>query len=98
LPNDIRGLSWLRRLLQAVEMRFGELQERAELEVGGAPFGEVGQVFDGDGDAGHAGGLGGDDTVERIFEGEALQRRYGEGLGAIHIDLWMGFAVGKVFG
>jgi len=75
-----------------------EVEERAEPEVGGAPFGEVGLIGNGNGDAGHSGGFGGDDAVEGIFECKTLEWAYGEGLGAVHVDLWMWFAVGKVFG
>ena len=75
-------------------MFVGEVEKRAELEVGGAPFGEVRLVLDGDGYAGHAGGLCGYDAMERLIKGEALLGGDGERLGAIHIDLGMWLAIG----
>jgi len=79
-------------------MRICEFEQGVEFQVGGSPFREVGLVVDGDGDAGHAGRFGGDDAVERVFEGHALQGAHAKRLGAVHIDLGVGFAIGQVFG
>ena len=75
-----------------------EFEEGVKFEVGGAPFGELGLVGDGDGDAFHAGCFGGDETVEGVFEGQALEGVGVEGADTVHVDLGVGFAVGKVFG
>jgi hypothetical protein len=91
-------IRWIIGLLQAFEMFIGEVEEGGEFEVGGAPFGEMGLVVDGDGDAGHAGGFGGDDAVEGVFEGETLQGAHFEGCGTVHVDLGVGFAIGEMFG
>ena len=75
-----------------------ELEKAVELEIGGSPFWEVGLVLDRYDHAFHAGGLGGDEAIEGVFEGEAFQGVGGERIGAVHIHLWVGFAVGEVLG
>lgn len=79
-------------------MCFGEFQQRAEPEVGGAPFGQMGLVMHGNSHAGHAGGFSGDDAIKGVFEGQALDRADGKRFGTVHIYLGMRLAIGKMFG
>src|SRR5579859_3679931 len=79
-------------------MRVGEFEEGAQFGVGGAPFWKVGLILDRDGHAFHPGRFGGDEAVEGVFEGEAVKGIDGECPGAVHIHLWMWFAIGQVFG
>lgn len=79
-------------------MLLGEIEEGVQSEIGGSPFRQVGLVGDGDGYASHPGRFCGDDAIEGVFEGQALQGAHGEGLGAVHVYLGMGLAVGQVFG